>query len=120
MQIPPVGFLVSQRTGPKTLPQSGHRLAVVAHKTDAEVTLLLSDDSQHASHLCHEPLCIEPVHIHVESKNDNEDRKMCKGRLVVRTTINGVEYVLQPRACPHTPACIPDAEERVAMPVAGV
>ncbi|EXJ65546.1 hypothetical protein A1O7_01887 [Cladophialophora yegresii CBS 114405] len=99
----------------QTLPQSGHRLAVVAHKTDAEVQLLLSDDGQYASHRCHGPLCIEPAHICVESKRDNEDRKMCKGRLLVRTIMAGVEYDLHPRPCPHNPPCIEDVEERVAV-----
>ncbi len=120
MQIPPLGFPAAHRQGTKTLPQSGHRLAVVAHQTDNEVQSLLADDGQHASHLCHEPLCIEPTHIVVESKIDNEARKMCKGRLVVRTTISGVEYDLPPRPCPHTPPCLPDMEVRVARPVADV
>ncbi|RTE70188.1 hypothetical protein BHE90_015413 [Fusarium euwallaceae] len=61
----------------KPLPQNGHRLAVVAwHPEEAKRHLL--EDESHASHLCGNPLCIEPSHIHIEPKTANEARKGCR------------------------------------------
>ena len=118
MQIPPVGFPVSFRAKlDKTISQGAHRLCVLAYGVPAAVQRLLWEDDTHASHLCHCSLCIEPTHIVVESRAANEARKTCKGLLVVRTTIGGVEYDLSPAPCPHNPPCIFDFEVRDAVQV---
>lgn len=113
IQIPPVGFLSSHRTGRKTLPQNAHRLVIIAFKSDDDIKKLL-DYGWHASHLCHEPTCIHPDHLCVEPKDKNEDRKDCKGRVIIRVRIGGTWYVLHPKPCPHEPKCIAKVEERVA------
>lgn len=113
IQIPPVGFLSVHREGKKTLPQNAHRLVVIAFESEEDIEHLLNH-GWHASHLCHEPTCINPVHICVEPKDKNEDRKCCKGRITIRCRIGGVWYVLKAKPCPHEPKCIEKAEERVA------
>lgn len=114
IQIPPVGFPALHRTGKKTKPQNAHRLVVLAYKSAEDISNLL-EKLWHASHLCHEPTCIEPAHICVEPKDKNEDRKDCKNRLDIVTWIMGVKYVLKAKACPHSPPCIAAVEEREAV-----
>lgn len=73
----------------------------------------------HASHLCHNPTCINPDHIVVEKKELNEGRKSCKGRVVVLTTIGGKQFRLPPLKqceCPGA-KCIPMIEVREAEEV---
>lgn len=113
IQIPPVGFLDIHRTGKKTRMQNAHRLVIIAYKSEEEIRRLLWDLEQ-ASHICHEPRCIKEEHLCVEPKNQNEDRKGCKGRVEVWAIINGVKYVFKAKACPHNPPCLADVEERVA------
>lgn len=36
---------------------------------------------EHASHLCHLPTCVNPDHLVVEAKGENEARKSCKGKV---------------------------------------
>ena len=43
----------------------------------------------HASHLCHNPTCINHQHLVVESKAQNEERKACKGKVVMIGKVNG-------------------------------
>jgi Zinc-binding loop region of homing endonuclease len=74
-------------------------------------------EGQHASHLCHQPTCINPLHINVEEKTVNESRKDC-GRLglIIETEINGAIYRLEPQhkcSCPG-PKCIFRVERRIA------
>jgi hypothetical protein len=114
VQIPPVGL--RDCVGAKALPQNAHRLVIIAEKSAAEVQRLLFD-SHHASHLCHNPLCILADHLVVESKTDNEERKACKHRVLVWFTLAGVRYELPPAPCPHEPKCLPDIEERVPLAV---
>lgn len=115
VQIPPEGL--QHTVGDKALPQGAHRLAVIAYKPADQVQRLLYETGTHASHLCHEPLCMNPEHIVVEDKAHNEARKVCRGRLMVRTSISGVVYELAPAACPHEPQCLVDIEDRVAARV---
>ena len=72
---------------------------------------------QHASHLCHQPTCINHEHIHVEDKEDNEKRKDCAGRIMIRTWIGGVQYVFIPKECSCSPPCITMIEDREAVQV---
>ncbi|KAF4625086.1 hypothetical protein G7Y89_g13083 [Cudoniella acicularis] len=74
-------------TAQKPLPQNAHWLAVVAYKSEEEIEGMLA--GAQASHLCHNPLCINPDHITVEEKAKNEARKGCAGRVAVRTVIAG-------------------------------
>lgn len=69
---------------------------------------------EQASHLCHETTCVNPDHIVVEPKAENEARKSCKGLVVVRTTILGRVFWLRPRPCLHQPPCLFPVEERLA------
>lgn len=118
VQIPPVGFTTAMGSGTKAKPQNAHRLAVIAYKSDEEVRRLLYDDSMHASHLCHDPVCINPEHLVVEDKPHNEMRKICKGHVVVETTFNGVLLRMPPaRPCTHQPLCLFPVERRVAQVV---
>ncbi|KAI0021713.1 hypothetical protein F4780DRAFT_737429 [Xylariomycetidae sp. FL0641] len=61
-------------------------------------------EGAHASHLCHQPACINQDHIVVESKEENEARKGCKGRIIIKTIktiVGGVAYTLPPaNQCP--------------------
>lgn len=84
IQIAPVADLtIRTRAGKgatkkvKPLPQSGHRLAVMAFKEEEDIRHLL-DDGWHASHLCGRTTCIEPGHLVVEPKDRNEARKDCR------------------------------------------
>jgi len=118
IQITPVGFPAVYRTTGKTFAQLAHRLAVIAEKTDEDIAHLL-DDGYHASHLCHEPRCFRADHIIVETKADNEDRKQCKGRLVMKARVDGVLYTFPPKPCPHQPECLAHREQHVRVPEAG-
>ena len=70
-----------------------------------------------ASHICHVPICINPEHLCVEPKKKNEGRKECKGRVTVRTRIEGKEYILEPtQKCICDPPCLLRVEDRVAVP----
>ena len=70
---------------------------------------------EHASHLCHQPTCVNHEHLVVESKGANEERKACKGKVVVTTTINGRSFRLPPAPCPHRPPCLFAEEAREAV-----
>ena len=61
-------------------------------------------------------MCIEPGHLHVESKGANEDRKKCaaRGFLSIVTEISGSKYSLDPKLCRCTPLCIPMVQRRAA------
>lgn len=66
--------------------------------------MLISDDDKatllagaQASHICHQPTCINPLHIVVEPKEQNEARKACKALgPIIKTTVEGREMVLPP------------------------
>jgi len=81
----------------KPPPQNAHRLVVLAHKPQADFERMLA--GEHASHLCHNTICINPEHIVVESKA-NEARKACRALgLIVIVEIDGREITaLQPSA----------------------
>lgn len=76
-------------------------------------------DGDHASHQCHNPRCLNPDHLIVETKAMNEARKDCAMRVLVYTVIGGVKYELQPKACNCQGAkcIITKVEERVAVVV---
>lgn len=120
----------------KPRPQNAHRLVVLAYKRSATILKIWKDlgtwdvnhcDSEEevermlagaqASHLCHQPTCINPDHIVVEPKETNEGRKACRRLgLVVVTEIEGRTYRLEPEhqcACPE-PKCIFMVERREA------
>lgn len=81
----------------KDKPYGAHRVVVLLHHRYFEFpyyfsqVILISDSAEaiqrmlflghHASHLCHQPTCINPDHIVVEDKADNEARKVCKGKV---------------------------------------
>ncbi|KAF7535444.1 hypothetical protein G7054_g5378 [Neopestalotiopsis clavispora] len=72
----------------KGLPQRAHRLAVLAYKSDKDVARLLGGDN--ASHLCHQPTCINPDHLVVETKEAKEARKACKNAgNIIRCSLGG-------------------------------
>jgi hypothetical protein len=74
------------------------------------------DLAHHASHRCHNPTCIHPPHICVESKTANEARKDCAKRIRVRTTVGGTVYMLEPLGvCLCHPPCIYRIEDRIAI-----
>lgn len=55
-------------------------------------------EGEHASHLCHQPTCINPEHIVVEPKAANENRKGCRALgPVIKTEWKGTELTLAPR-----------------------
>jgi hypothetical protein len=112
----------------KPLPQGAHRLAVIASKRYKTPSCSLNStnlylassnddvqrmlDGDHASHRCHNPRCLNPEHLIVESKERNEARKGCAGRVQVYTTIGGLKYVLEAKACScEGPPCIITKEE---------
>ena len=97
----------------KALPQGIHRLAVIAHKSQADINHLLYD-GWHASHLCHHPTCFNPAHITVEAKADNEARKSCRGRTIWRVRAGERVLVCPPPQCLHQPRCLFETEEREA------
>lgn len=47
---------------------------------EAESRRRLTQQNHQASHLCHEAKCINPAHIVVEPKENNEARKLCRRR----------------------------------------
>ncbi|MBD5606626.1 MAG: hypothetical protein IAI48_16275 [Candidatus Eremiobacteraeota bacterium] len=65
------------------------------------------DSGEHASHLCHNPTCINHHHLVVEPKAKNEQRKECKLKLRGRITIAGKMYNLVGGGeCECSPPCI--------------
>jgi len=126
IQIAPLAFGPRTRAGKndprkaKPLPQNAHRLVVIAHKRQAPfsypfrnmptyldhalTTSCRSEDDvarllagQHASHLCHQPTCINRAHIVVEPKERNEARKACRALgPIIKTMVDGREVVLPP------------------------
>jgi hypothetical protein len=50
------------------------------------------DERWDISHLCHNPSCFNPWHLHLEHGNINEDRKGCRYGC--------------PHGCPHQPTCL--------------
>lgn len=120
-------------------PFGAHRVAVLLHH-DAEAVQKMLFADHHASHLCHQPICINHEHIVVEKKADNEARKSCKGKVskrltlrfrtyskklpllkeipqvVVKTIIHEQQFALPPSPCPHNPPCLFLEEWREAIP----
>ena len=50
-----------------------HRLMYMLHKNTLHIP-----PGKHVSHICHNTLCINPVHLSLEDAQVNNDRKMCK------------------------------------------
>lgn len=69
-------------------------------------------NGKQVSHLCHNPTCINPDHLIVETQSENEARKECANKINVVTDIGGKRYYLPAKACPHTPNCILREEYR--------
>ena len=89
-----------------------HRVAVLLHHSADAVRRMLHE-GQHASHLCHHPTCVNHEHIVVESKEDNEARKSCRGKVIVKFVLWGKTFFARPSTpCPHNPPCILPVEER--------
>lgn len=99
----------------KPAPQNAHRLVVLASKSDDEFQRLLA--GEHASHLCHQPTCINPAHIVVESRAVNEGRKRCRALgPIIKTEWKGEQLTLPPLGkcrCPGV-KCIFMIERREA------
>lgn len=123
VQIAPVVLEASRSANgtkkDKPSPQGAHRLVVRAYGSDDDFEKLLA--GWHASHRCHNPVCINWAHITVEPKDWNEGRKDCPRRrsVIVRCVIGGVLYELQPAGeCTCKGAkCISMIEEREAVKV---
>lgn len=111
VQIAPV---VMSRVQAKAPAQLAHRIVCYLHKPAGDVDRLLHH-GYHASHLCHQPTCINPDHLVVESKALNELRKECRPKMHVRCFIDGRAFVLPDTACPHVPHCIIAEVERVTV-----
>jgi hypothetical protein len=63
---------------------------------DREIDHLLAGEQ--ASHLCHQPTCINPEHIVVEPKAANEGRKACRALgPIFKTVWQGKELTLPPQ-----------------------
>ncbi|KAJ5096469.1 hypothetical protein NUU61_005825 [Penicillium alfredii] len=83
-------------------PQNAHRPVVLAEKTDEEIARLLAGEQ--ASHLCHQPTCVNPDHIVVEPKMANEARKGCRSLgPTIKTVWNGKVLSLPPRGVCNRP-----------------
>ena len=101
----------AKKSSRKALPQGIHRLAVLAYQQAEARRRLL--DGEHASHLCHNPTCFRPSHIHVEPKWMNEDRKDCgkKRRIVMIVGGKRIRQTLASLGCKHNPPCLFVEEE---------
>ncbi|KAL7010295.1 hypothetical protein EMMF5_000316 [Cystobasidiomycetes sp. EMM_F5] len=84
--------------------QSLHRLVLALNGRDE--VLKLYKENWDASHLCHQPTCLNPQHIIAESHEDNLSRRECAGKTVYVGESRGQVWEIQPEACKHTPACI--------------
>jgi hypothetical protein len=103
-------------TSAKPLPQGGHRLVILATKSDEEIEKLLYQ-GYHASHTCWETVCLNEEHLQVETKEENEKRKAHAGRTRYITEIDGKQYVLEPElVCDCRTPCLVATEYRVAAP----
>jgi len=67
------------------------------HKGDIEWAYAAGSE---ASHLCHSSNCIRPDHIVIESKEVNQDRNFCSGRIQCLECLHWLS------ACRHDPECI--------------
>lgn len=120
IQIAPISTATRGLAGSraiKQMPQNAHRLVVIGHGTEEERRRLV-ENGDHASHRCGQPTCIEPSHIVVESKADNEARKACKQSLLVGlATVDGVTKTVWRSSyqCDHTPSCIARVAEGVLV-----
>lgn len=88
--------------------QNAHRLVVMALKSEEDRCNLI-EKGWEASHLCHNPTCIEETHIVVEAKKDNEARKVCKGKFTAGyILINGIRTLVfkSDHVCHHSPSCL--------------
>ncbi|KAK9357090.1 zinc-binding loop region of homing endonuclease-domain-containing protein [Lipomyces starkeyi] len=106
----------AKRNEPKKIkdsPQLAHRIICYLTKCDNDVYNLLYK-GYHASHLCHQPICINPDHLVIESKEANESRKICSAKVHVQASINGIGYLLAAEECRHSPPCIIRLESRTA------
>jgi hypothetical protein len=77
-------------------------------------------DGDQASHLCHQPVCINPDHIIVEPKAANEKRKECRARgPIVKARVGETTIVLPPngRCECAVQKCIPMIEWREAQTI---
>lgn len=89
------------RVSAKTLPNDAwrtlylHRIAYVAHHG------VSTPPGQQASHLCDNPACFNPIHIHSEPGVENRTRSFCAGVLVCPHHNFQVADL-----CKHNPKCI--------------
>ncbi|KAK9429742.1 hypothetical protein V1505DRAFT_147484 [Lipomyces doorenjongii] len=94
--------------------QKAHRVVCYLTKSEDDVHNLLYR-GYHASHLCHQPGCINPDHLVVETQAANESRKMCSTKANVKISVNGRDYLLKAEGCPHSPLCVIKLETRAAI-----
>jgi len=111
--LPPV-LVPAHEQEPIISPQLAHRVACYIYKSEADVEKLLYG-GYHASHRCGYERCINPEHLVVETKAENEARKACSNKVDVITVIGQHRYVLHDQPCTHTPPCIIRREERNAV-----
>jgi hypothetical protein len=117
IQIDPAPKWLPAHQGDKQISwQLAHRVACYLEKPAGEVQLMLYG-GYHASHLCHRSECNNTAHMVIETKQANEARKACSGRLDIHTTVNNVRYLLPATPCPHQPACIAIQQQRIAQQV---
>ena len=64
----------------------GHRMWVKAQRLAYYVAHNCSpiESGMHISHLCHNKICINPVHLHKETQTLNNNRNVCKREGVCR------------------------------------
>jgi len=72
----------------------GHQLGVVASGIGAQLRLTTNGE-YHVSHLCHNPACFNPVHLVVESQENNKARNSCKHSFIIRTADGTVIHPCQ-------------------------
>ncbi|KAK9361124.1 zinc-binding loop region of homing endonuclease-domain-containing protein [Lipomyces starkeyi] len=94
--------------------QRACRVVCYLTKSEDDVYNLLYGDYE-ASHLCHQPTCINPDHLVVETRQANLSRKICAVKFDLKTRINGRDYILKAEECPHSPRCVIILKTRAAV-----
>ncbi|KAJ8100660.1 hypothetical protein POJ06DRAFT_253352, partial [Lipomyces tetrasporus] len=110
--------VIPGRTSPRKLIRDGfqwaHRVVCYLTKSEVDVYNLLCRGYE-ASHLCHQPACINPDHLAVETMAANKSRKICSGKVNVKMSVNGRDYLLKTEEYPHSPPCVIRLESRAAI-----
>ncbi|KAK9372954.1 zinc-binding loop region of homing endonuclease-domain-containing protein, partial [Lipomyces chichibuensis] len=94
--------------------QLASRVVCYLTKSEDDVYNLLYRGYE-ASHLCHQPKCINPDHLVVETNRANISRRICSVKADVKISVDGRDYILKAGECPHSPQCVIRQETRAAV-----